>query len=516
MHTDRSALRAIPSVERLLEDSAVKGLFVEVPREIVVREARALLDALREGLEPALLGVVARGETAALIAALVARARAAWRAGVTRVINATGVVLHTNLGRAPLSRAAIDAVAAVAGVYSDLEYDVARGERSTRLRNVSSLLAHLAGAEDALVVNNNAAAILLVVNTLAAGREVIVSRGELIEIGDGFRIPEILSKSGANLVEVGTTNRTTAADYERAIGRRSALLMKMHRSNFRIEGFVSEASLPELAAIAAKHELPLVEDLGSGAIVDLAGVGLDEPRVADSIARGAHLVTASGDKLLGGPQAGIVAGRGALISAMKRNPLMRALRIDKMTLAALEATLKAFCAADRGAREVPVIRMLSRDSEELAREARSLAARIESAAGPDVTASVIAAASEAGGGAQPVTPLPTTAVAVRHRAVSAEELARRLRAHTTPIVARVSHDDVLFDPRTLFPGDAAEIGAFFEGMARAAQSGDHTAGAAAQGAAVADIDPAPSASVRKRPQAAAGAQPVRPSRGSVR
>jgi L-seryl-tRNA(Ser) seleniumtransferase len=514
MHADRSALRAIPSIERLLEDSSVRDLLAEVPREIVVREARALLDALRADREPALLDAAGRGDTGALAAALVERARAAWRAGVTRVINATGVVLHTNLGRAPLSRAAIDAVAAVAGAYSDLEYDAPRGERSTRLRNVSRLLAHLAGAEDALVVNNNAAGVLLAVNTLAAGREVIVSRGELIEIGDGFRIPEILQKSGANLVEVGTTNRTTAADYERAIGPRTTLLMKMHRSNFRIEGFVSEASLPELATIAAKHGLALIEDLGSGAIVDLAGIGVDEPRVADSIARGAQLVTASGDKLLGGPQAGIVAGRHELIAAMKKNPLMRALRIDKMTLAALEATLKAFCAADRGAREVPVIRMLSRDSEELARDARALAARIESAAGRDVTASVIAAASEAGGGAQPVTPLPTSAVAVRHRTLSAEDLARRLRAHTTPIVARVSHDDVLFDPRTLFPGDAAEIGAFFEGMTRGARS-DRDGEGASDGAAVGENGATRAANARKRARSTARTQPAR-SRGGVR
>jgi L-seryl-tRNA(Ser) seleniumtransferase len=498
----------------LLEDSSVRDLLAEVPREIVVREARSLLDALRADREPALLGAAGRGDTGALTAALVERARASWRAGVSRVINATGVVLHTNLGRAPLSRAALDAVAAVAGVYSDLEYDAPRGERSTRLRNVSRLLAHLAGAEDALVVNNNAAGVLLAVNTLAAGREVIVSRGELIEIGDGFRIPEILQKSGANLVEVGTTNRTTAADYERAIGPRTTLLMKMRRSNFRIEGFVSEASLPELATVAAKHQLALIEDLGSGAIVDLAGIGVDEPRVADRVARGAHLVTASGDKLLGGPQAGIVAGRRELIAAMKKNPLMRALRIDKMTLAALEATLKAFCAADRGAREVPVIRMLSRDSEELPREARALVARIESAAGRDVTASVIAAASEAGGGAQPVTPLPTTAVAVRHRTLSAEDLARRLRAHATPIVARVSHDDVLFDPRTLFPGDAAEIGAFFEGMTRDARSGGD-GGGAADGAAVGENGATRPANARKRAQSTARTQPAR-SRGGVR
>ncbi|MFN0150595.1 MAG: L-seryl-tRNA(Sec) selenium transferase [bacterium] len=466
MSIDRTMFRAIPAVERVLEEPELRALTAEVPREVIVSEARALLDAVRAGGEAAILDALGRGETAPLVAALAARARARWAAGVTRVINATGIVLHTNLGRAPLSDAALRAVVEAARAYSNLEYDVARGERSSRLRHVSGLLAHLAGAEDALVVNNNAAAMLLAVNTFAAGREVIVSRGELIEIGDSFRIPDILAKSGANLVEVGTTNRTTPEDYERAIGPRTALLMKMHRSNFRLEGFVSEAGLDELAAVAARHDIPLVEDLGSGAIVDLSATGVREARVADSIARGASLVTASGDKLLGGPQAGIVAGRRDLVDAMKRNPLARALRVDKMTLAALEATLKAFFAPDRGREEIPVIRMLSRAAADLEREARSLAGRIEHSAGADVSANVVASESEAGGGSQPVTPIPTHAVAVRHRTVSADALAARLRAHATPIVARIQDDALMLDPRTLLPGDDAEIVAFFSALGR--------------------------------------------------
>jgi len=467
MPSDRTTLRAIPSVERILEDPAARGLAADVPREVVVSEARALLDAVRAGGEPAILDALGRGETAPLVAALAARARARWAAGVTRVINATGIVLHTNLGRAPLSDAALRAVQEAARAYSNLEYGVARGERESRLRNVGGLLAHLAGSEDALVVNNNAAAVLLAVNTLAAGREVIVSRGELIEIGDSFRIPDILAKSGANLVEVGTTNRTTADDYARAIGPRTALLMKMHRSNFRLEGFVSEAGVEELAAVAVRHGIPLVEDLGSGAIVDLSATGVREPRIADSVARGASLVTASGDKLLGGPQAGIAAGRRDLVAAMKRNPLARALRVDKMTLAALEATLKAFFAPDRGRDEIPVIRMLSRAAADLEREARSLAARIEHGAGSEISAQVVASESEAGGGSQPVTPIPTHAIALRHRSLSPDALAARLRAHATPIVARIQDGAVMIDPRTLLPGDDAEIAAFFSALGRA-------------------------------------------------
>src|SRR5262245_52055246 len=320
MPGDRTAFRAIPSVEKVLEERAMRELVAEIPRGILLREIRAQLAALREGREPALLDALAHGETDALLAAIADRARAAWRPGMARVVNATGIVLHTNLGRAPLGAPALAAIAETAGAYSSLEYDPASGERASRLRKVSVLLAELAGSEDALAVNNNAAALLLALNTLAAGREVVVSRGELIEIGDSFRIPDILAKSGADLVEVGTANRTRVEDYASAIGRRTALLLKIHRSNFRIEGFVAEASLEELAALGKERGLPVLEDLGSGAAVDLGPIGVHEPRIADSIARGATLVTASGDKLMGGPQAGIIVGRADLVGAMKANP----------------------------------------------------------------------------------------------------------------------------------------------------------------------------------------------------
>ncbi len=466
MPGDRTAFRAIPSVEKLLEERALRDLVAEVPRGVVLREVRALLGALREGGEPALLAALGRGETDALTAAVAARARAAWRPGMARVVNATGIVLHTNLGRAPLGARAIAAVAETAGAYASLEYDPATGERASRLRKVSGLIADLAGAEDALAVNNNAAALLLALNTLAAGREVVVSRGELIEIGDSFRIPEILAKSGADIVEVGTTNRTYARDYARAIGRRTALLLKIHRSNFRIEGFVSEATVEDLAALGSERAVPVVEDLGSGAVVDLAPAGVREPSLADSIAKGASLVTASGDKLLGGPQAGIVAGRADLVRAMKANPLFRALRVDKLTLAALEATLRAFYDADGGRAANPTVAMLSRSAADLERDARALAARIELGAGWRVSVALVPAESEAGGGAQPVVPLPTVAVAVQAAGLSADALATRLRAHGTPIVARIREDVVLLDPRTLLEGDAERIGAFFDGFGR--------------------------------------------------
>ncbi len=460
----------------------MQSLVAEVPREFALREVRALLGALREGREPALLDAIGRGDTAPLLAAVAARARAAWRPSVVRVVNATGIVLHTNLGRAPLSAEAIAAIVETAGAYSTLEYDPAKGERASRLRAISGLLAGLAGAEDALVVNNNAAALLLALNSLAAGREVIVSRGELIEIGDSFRIPEILAKSGALLVEVGTTNRTHARDYARAIGRRTALLLKIHRSNFRIEGFVAEAAVDELAVLGRERGIPVMEDLGSGAIAYLSSLGVREPRIADSVARGADVVTASGDKLLGGPQAGLVVGRADLIRSMRGNPLARALRVDKLTLAALDATLRASHAPDGGRAAIPILRMLARPIAEIERDARALAARIERGSGraddsgpgraddrsagrrAGVSAEVVASDSEAGGGAQPVVPIPTAAVAVRARGLSADALAARLRAHATPIVARIRDDAVLFDPRTLLAGDLETIGAFFDAL----------------------------------------------------
>ena len=356
-----------------------------------------------------------------------------------RVLNATGVLVHTNLGRAPLAEAALARVMEVGSGYSNLEYELARGERGSRQDHLAPLLARLTGAEAALVVNNNAAAVLLALAALAEGREVIVSRGELIEIGDGFRIPDVLVRSGARLVEVGTTNRTRVADYEQAIGPETALLLRVHQSNFRVVGFSELPRLADLADIARAHELPLVDDLGSGA---LAPVG-DEPTPAESLRAGADLVTFSGDKLLGGPQAGVVVGRGDLVERLRRHPLQRALRADKLTLAALEGTVAL--ALDEGSAQIPILRMLHEPVERVRERAERLAALV----GGDVEETV----ARVGGGALPLAELPSVACAVE------EELAEPLRLGEPPVVAVVRDGRTLLDCRTLTDAEIDEVAA---------------------------------------------------------
>jgi L-seryl-tRNA(Ser) seleniumtransferase len=352
------------------------------------------------------------------------------------VLNATGVIVHTNLGRAPLAEAALEQVAAAARGYSNLEYDLEAGARGSRQAHVGELLRRLTGAEAALVVNNNAAAVLLALAALAEGREVIVSRGELIEIGDGFRIPDVLARSGAHLREVGTTNRTRASDYEAAIGPETAVLLRVHQSNFRVVGFTELASVAELTRVARSHELVLVDDLGSGAPIDLG----DEPTARTSLAAGADLVCFSGDKLLGGPQAGIVVGRADLVERLRKHPLQRALRADKLTIAALEGTLRL--ALERPD-EVPVLRML----REPAQTVRERAERLAVLVGGDVEETV----ARAGGGALPLAELPSFACAVE------EELAAKLRGGDPPVVGIVRDGRLLLDCRTLTDDDVDEV-----------------------------------------------------------
>jgi L-seryl-tRNA(Ser) seleniumtransferase len=362
------------------------------------------------------------------------------------VLNATGVVVHTNLGRAPLAEAALERVRATAAGYSNLEYDLVTGGRGSRQDNVADLLRRLTGAEAALVVNNNAAAVLLALAALAEDHEVVVSRGELIEIGDGFRIPDVLARSGARLVEVGTTNRTRASDYERAIGPETALLLRVHQSNFRQVGFTERPRLADLAQIAKRVALPLVDDLGSGAFVDLH----EEPSARESLGAGADLVCFSGDKLLGGPQAGIVVGRADLVERLRRHPLQRALRADKLTLAALEGTLALYLEPERAVREIPVLRML----REPAADVRARAERLAAAVGGEVEDTI----ARVGGGALPLAELESFACAVE------EELAAALRASDPPVVAVVRDGRTLLDCRTLTDAEADEVA---EAVARA-------------------------------------------------
>jgi len=383
------------------------------------------------------------------------------------VINATGVILHTNLGRAPLASAALDHIGETAATYSNLEFDLNSGERGKRDVHVERLFqklitgetqrsfAPLGRVEDpaphlpvsTIVVNNNAAAVLLLLNSLADGGEVIVSRGELVEIGGSFRIPDVMSKSQATLREVGTTNRTRIADYERAINEHTRLLLRVHRSNFEITGFTEQPSLEELVALARHRNIPLVEDLGSGALFDLRSVGITgEPGVLDSLRTGVDVVTYSGDKLLGGPQAGLISGRADLVARMRSNSLFRALRVDKLTYAALEATLLAYVKRDHDA--VPVLRMMRLSKDDIARRAEALAAKVE---GPKLKLDLLDGESVIGGGAAPSAVLPTRLIALTHEGLSADELCSRLRSTTPPIIARVEEGRVLLDLRTVFP-----------------------------------------------------------------
>jgi len=422
-------LRDLPSVDELARQSD-DPLAVEVARKVVAR-ARELIQA---GDNP--------GDLAAQLQAELSAARAP---RLRRVINATGVIVHTNLGRAPLAEAALDRVHEIARGYSNLEYDVAAGGRGSRQDHIAGILRRLTGAEAALVVNNNAAAVMLALAALAEGREVLVSRGELIEIGDGFRIPDVLERSGARLREVGTTNRTRADDYETAIGPETAVLLRVHQSNFRVVGFTAQPSLRELADVARRHELPLVDDLGSGALVDIG----DEPTARASLAAGADLVCFSGDKLLGGPQAGIVVGRAELVEKLRRHPLQRALRADKLTHAALEGTLAlAVDAPD----EIPVLRMLREPPVAV----RTRAARLAELVGGEVEETV----ARAGGGSLPLTELPSFACAVE------EELAVKLRAGDPPVIAVVRDGRTLLDCRTLTDGEAEEVAAAVEAARR--------------------------------------------------
>jgi L-seryl-tRNA(Ser) seleniumtransferase len=421
-------LRDLPSVDELART---------VDDPLAVDAARRVLELAREeiraGSEPGDLGERLRHEL-----------ESARRPRLRRVLNATGVIVHTNLGRAPLPQAALERLREVGGTYSNLEYDLVEGARGSRQDHVATILRRLTGAEASLVVNNNAAAVMLALAALAEGREVLVSRGELIEIGDGFRIPEVLARSGARLVEVGTTNRTRAADYEGAIGPETALLLRVHQSNFRVVGFAEQPSTAELAAVARRHDLPLVDDLGSGVLRNTVLLA-DEPAARDSLAAGADLVCFSGDKLLGGPQTGVVVGRAELIERLRRHPLQRALRADKLTLAALEGTLGLYLEPERALREIPVLRMLMEPAEAV----RARAERLAALAGGTVEETV----ARVGGGALPLAELPSYACALE------EELAAPLRGGEPPVVGVVRDGRCLLDCRTLADDEIDEAAA---------------------------------------------------------
>ena len=444
-------LRQIPAVDELLGREALKALEHRVGRRLLVDATRQVMQSLRARILGGSLGAVS---VEMLEQEIVGVANASAESSLKPVINATGVILHTNLGRAPLAPQAVEHLIATATRYSNLEYDLEQGQRGKRDVHTDRLFARLLGAERALVVNNNAAAVFLALNSLAEGAEVIVSRGELIEIGGSFRIPDICAKSGAILHEVGTTNRTRLADYAAAINDRTRAILRVHPSNFRVLGFTERPELVDLVALAHQHNLLLLEDLGSGSLIDLEPFGIrDEPSVGPSIKAGVDVITFSGDKLLGGPQAGILIGKREPLEKVRRNPLFRALRVDKLTISALEATVALYLRGD--IHEIPALRMMQTPPAAIAARARQLAARISET--PGFTLEVREGESVLGGGSTPGQTIPTTLVAIRLQKLSADELESSLRRNSPPIVARVERDQVVLDLRTVFEDQDQEI-----------------------------------------------------------
>jgi L-seryl-tRNA(Ser) seleniumtransferase len=454
--SERTGRAALPSMTALLKHAAQDGRFCDSPQAVVTAALRQAVDEARSVVaaassRPAANGLVAIVERAAELLAASKRRR------MDRVINATGIVLHTGLGRAPLPAAALSAIADAAAGYCNLEIDLDSGDRGRRGASVEALLRELTGCEAALVVNNNAAATLLVLAGSAAGREVVVSRGQLIEIGGSFRLPEVMSAGGARLREVGTTNKTRLDDYASAISRETALLMHVHTSNYRVVGFAEIPTTAELANLAHQNGLLLYDDLGSGAMIDVpAWRAAGEPAVVDSIRAGADVISFSGDKLLGGPQAGIILGRHDVIDRLRRHPLARALRVDKLTLAALQATLELYRDPERAAREIPTLAMLLAGAASLKKRAAALNKRLRSTCSGE-TFEAAEDRSYAGGGALPAWELPTFVVQWRPRSCSADEASAELRRAQPPVVARVRDDAVLFDVRTLTDADLEHV-----------------------------------------------------------
>ena len=451
----RSLLRHIPKVDEVLMDEHLFLFFKDTPRSVIVDSVREKLDSIREDiLEGRITEISGKDELIAdIVSSIVEKKKKVLR----RVINATGVVLHTNLGRAELSKEAARAVAEVADSYSTLEYDLKRGQRGSRQDIVEAAVKKVTGAEAAMVVNNNAAATMIVLASMARGREVVVSRGELVEIGGSFRIPDVMSESGAFLKEVGTTNKTKASDYENAYNEETtAAFMKVHTSNYRIVGFTEDVSLTDMVELGKKFHVPVIYDMGNGLMTDLHRFGVNEPTVKDAVAAGPDVILFSGDKLLGGPQAGIIIGSKKYIDMMKKHPLARAFRVDKMTLAALETTFYQYQDEEKAMKDIPVLRMISATEEELSQKADRLMALLEASA-PGFSYEKESCLDQVGGGSAPTNYLKGCAVAVFKDGVPAEKMERLLRKAEIPVIARINHDRVLIDMRTVNEDEFDEV-----------------------------------------------------------
>ncbi len=450
----KNLLRNLPSVERVVAELESRGILQKYPRWLVVEASRQAIGDLREAIQMGRRSQpVKTEEVTAIVEGNLSRLE---RQALRKVINATGVIIHTNLGRAILCEPARRAIEEVTSSYSNLELDLESGRRTSRTRYVEKLVEKIVGSEAAFIVNNNAAAVLLVLNTLCKGREVIVSRGELIEIGGSFRLPEIMEASGARLVEVGTTNRTRLSDYENHISDRTSAILKVHRSNFEMYGFVESPELSELISLARKYEVLIIEDLGSGALYDFSRLGLaKEPLAQESIRAGVDIVTFSADKLLGGPQAGILAGKGDLIDRMKRNPIARTIRVDRMTLAGLQATLEIYLEADDIEQKIPTLQMISQDVDRLRMRADKILASLKDSIPAEIAIERIEERGRIGGGSLPGAEITTIAISISSSKISAGSIAKKLRQCPVPIIPRISLDRVLIDLRTVRPSEDA-------------------------------------------------------------
>ncbi len=457
--TSKEMLRSLPAVDELLRQEAISDAVETYPRSLVVRAIRNVLDRNRQAI---LTGEVAlepeEFDQANLVTEILEELEQLAAFTLRRVINGTGIIVHTNLGRSLLCQDALARLQLIGSSYSNLEYDLEAGIRGSRYVHAEDILCEITGAEGALVVNNNAGAVLLALNTLAQGKEVVVSRGQLVEIGGSFRIPDIMARSGASLREVGCTNRTHLSDYEAAIGPETALLLNVHVSNYQIIGFTAEVDLEELVALGGKHGVVVMQDLGSGCFVDVTRFGLQgEPLVQDTVRSGVDVITFSGDKLLGGTQAGIILGRKELIADLRKNPLTRALRVDKLTLAALEATLRLYRDENTAIQAIPTLRMIATDLETLDIQARDLHERLAANLPAHIKVEIVDGFSKVGGGALPVQNLPTKLVAIRSAELSAARLEAHFRGYKPPIIGRVEQELFLLDLRTLQPGDSEVI-----------------------------------------------------------
>lgn len=455
MTDQHKTLRNLPGVDHLLELAKTDDRFIDIPRSVILDCARKTLDHLRKDIQAGIETDMA-DETILSKAYLLAKEKI--RPRLVNVINATGVVLHTNLGRALLCEDALNNIAAIARSYSNLELKIETGKRGIRYEAVDELICELTGARSAIVVNNNAGAVLLALNTIAKDRQVIVSRGELVEIGGSFRVPDVMEKSGCILKEVGTTNRTHLRDYENAVSDSTGLFLKVHASNYKIEGFTASVALKDLLTLGKDKNIPVMEDLGSGTLIDFSKYGLpDEPTVADSVRSGADVVTFSGDKLLGGPQAGIIVGQKDTIDQIKKNPLTRALRIDKMTLAALESTLKLYRDEEKAIREIPTLRMLTLPFKDICKKADLLFTLIKDEIGSVADIELADMNSRPGGGSFPELNLPTRCITLQPKNMSVSKLELCMRLSTPAVIGRIEDNKYILDPRTIQPGQEPVI-----------------------------------------------------------